>query len=160
MSAEIRLLLEVLDHAFAGRSWHGTTLTGALRGVTPARALWRPGRNRHTIWDLVLHAAYWKYVVRCRVTGVRPPDGFPRAPSNWPEPPARPDAARWRADVRLLKRMHAELRAAVAALPPRQLRSRSPAGTWTYAEMISGLAAHDLYHTGQIQLIKRLAVRR
>jgi len=160
MSPEIRLLVEVLDHAFTGRSWHGTTLTGALRGVTPAGALWRPSPNRHAVWELMLHAAYWKYVVRCRVTGVRPPEGFPRAPSNWPEAPARPDAARWRADVRLLKRTHEELRAAVAALSPRKLRARSPAGTWSYAEMIYGVAAHDLYHTGQIQLLKRLAARR
>jgi uncharacterized damage-inducible protein DinB len=160
MSPEIRLLVGNLDHAFGGRGWQGTTLTGALRGVTPARALWRPGRKRHSVWDLVLHTAYWKYVVRCRITGVRPPGGFPRAPSNWPETPARPDAARWRADLRLLKRTHAELRAAVAALAPRKLAARSPKGTWTYAEMIYGIAAHDIYHTGQIQLIKRMAVSR
>lgn len=160
MAPAIRLLVEQLDHAFGGRSWHGTTLTGALRGVTPARALWRPRRNRHSIWELALHAAYWKYVVRCRMTGTRPPEGFPRAPSNWPAAPARPDARQWRADLRLLKQMHAELRAAVAALPPRRLRARSPAGTWSYAELIYGVAAHDLYHTGQIQLIKRLAVGR
>jgi len=160
MTPEIRLLVENLDHAFGGRGWQGTTLTGALRGVTPARAVWRPGTDRHSIWELVLHAAYWKYVVRCRVTGVRPPEGFPRTPSNWPAAPARPTTAQWRKDVWLLKQMHTELRAAVAALPPRRLRARSPKGTWTYAEMIYGIAAHDLYHTGQIQLIKRLAVSR
>lgn len=160
MSQERSLLLEVLDHAFAGRSWHGSTLSGALRGVTPAQALWRPRRDRHSIWELVLHAAYWKYVVRCRVTGTRPPEGFPRSPSNWPAPPARPDVARWRGDVRLLKRMHAELRSAVAALPARTLGERSPTGAWRYDEMIYGVAAHDLYHAGQIQLIKRLGVRR
>jgi hypothetical protein len=160
MAPEIRFLVENLDHAFGGRGWHGSTLTGALRGVTPARALWRPRRDRHSIWELVLHAAYWKYVVRCRVTGARPPGGFPRAPSNWPAAPARPDGGQWRADLRLLKRMHAELRTAVVGLAPRKLRARSPAGTWSYAEMIYGVAAHDLYHTGQIQLIKRLADRR
>jgi hypothetical protein len=160
VAPEIRLLIENLDHAFGGRGWQGTTLTGALRGVTPARALWRPRRNRHSIWELVLHAAYWKYVVRCRVRGHWPPEGFPRAPSNWPATPARPDARQWRADLRLLRDMHAELRAVVTALPSRQLRARSPRGTWSYAEMICGIAAHDVYHTGQIQYIKRLAVGR
>jgi len=159
MSQALRLLIENLDHAFGGRGWQGTTLTGAIRGVTPSQALWRLGRDRHSIWDLVLHTAYWKYVVRCRVTGVRPPEGFPRSPSNWPKGPARADGKQWRADVRLLKQMHAELRAAVAALPPGRLAARSPSGTWSYAEMIYGVAAHDVYHTGQIQLIKRLARR-
>jgi hypothetical protein len=45
---------------------------------------------------------------------------------------------------------------AVRTLPPAMLEARSPKGVWTYAEEIHGVAAHDLYHTGQIQLIKRL----
>lgn len=156
MSGETRLLIEVLDSAFAGTGWHGTTLSGALRGVTAADALRRPGRGRHSIWELALHAAYWKYVVRRRIMGDTSRGGFPRGPSNWPAPPARPTAAAWRDDVRLLKRMHAELKAAVRALPPRKLAARTPTGRWTIAQMIHGVAGHDLYHTGQIQLIKRL----
>src|SRR3989442_14661214 len=46
MDARIRLLLEVFDQAFGGHSWHGTTLSGSLRGVTAGRALWRPGPGR------------------------------------------------------------------------------------------------------------------
>lgn len=160
MAAEIRLLVETLDGAFAGRGWHGTTLTGSLRGLTPAQALRRPGRGRRCIWEIVLHAAYWKYAARCRITGTRPAGGFPRSPANWPALPAPATAAAWRADVRLLKAMHAELRDAVAAIPPRRLAARTPSGAWRLAELIHGAAAHDAYHTGQIQLIKRLAVGR
>lgn len=160
MAPEIRLLVGVLDGAFAGRGWQGTTLTGSLRGVSPARALWRPAPAWHCIWDLVLHTAYWKYAVRCRVTGTRPAGGFSRTPANWPSPPDHPTLAAWRADVRLLKAEHAALRAAVAALSPRRLTERSARGTWRFGEMIYGAAAHDVYHTGQIQLIKRLNVSR
>jgi len=156
VSREVALLVEMLDNAFTGRGWHGTTLTGALRGVTVKQALWRPARGRHSVWDVVLHAAYWKYTVRCRLSGVRPPGGFPRSPSNWPTPPARPTAALWRRDIRLLKQMHAELRAVVRKVSPAQLNKRSPAGTWRYSQLIHGVAGHDLYHTGQIQLLKRL----
>src|SRR3989442_13586521 len=46
MDARIRLLLEVFDQAFGGHSWHGTTLSGSLRGVTAGQALWRPGQGR------------------------------------------------------------------------------------------------------------------
>ena len=160
MRQDIALLVEMLDHAFAGRGWHGTTLTGAIRGLTPSQALAHPGGARHCVWDLVLHAAYWKYVVRCRLTGVRPSGGFPRSPSNWPAPPERPSTALWRKDVGLLKEMHAALREAVIQLPPRRLHARSPTGRWRFAELIHGVAAHDLYHTGQIQLLKRLAAGR
>jgi DinB superfamily len=155
VTSDIRLLLATLDGAF-GRGWQGTTLSGALRGVTPRQALWRPARDRHNVWEVALHAAYWKYVVRRRITGEKARGAFPRSPSNWPEVPESPTAAAWRADVRLLHHMHQELLAAVAALPPRRLGARSPGGKWTYAEMIFGVAAHDAYHTGQIQLVKRL----
>jgi uncharacterized damage-inducible protein DinB len=156
MSSEIKLLLQVLDDAFQGRGWQGTTLTGALRGLTPKQALWRPRPGRHNVWELVLHTAYWKYVVRRRITEDDSRGAFPRSPSNWPTVPSVPDAAAWRRDVRLAKEMHAALKTAVAALPPKRLAARSPMGKWSYAQLIHGVAAHDLYHTGQIQLIKRL----
>jgi hypothetical protein len=157
VAPEIWVLVASLDHAFGGRGWQGTTLSGAVRGVSPALGLWRPAPDRHCIWELVLHAAYWKYAVRCRLTGERPAGGFPRSPSNWPAVPEHGSAAAWRADVRLLAAEHAALRAAVEALPPERLGEHSPRGRWRLAELITGAAAHDAYHTGQIQLIKRLA---
>src|SRR2546425_1993742 len=100
MDARIRLLLEVCDQAFGGHSWHGTTLSGSLRGVTAGQALWRPGQGRggHNIWEITLHAAYWKCIVRRRLTR-DPALKFPRPRSNWPELPERPDEGAWRRDV-------------------------------------------------------------
>lgn len=57
-------LLALLDEAYDHRSWHGTNLRGALRGLPSAVAAWRPEPMRHNIWELVVHAAYWKYAVR------------------------------------------------------------------------------------------------
>jgi hypothetical protein len=151
----IELLLEVLDQAFDQKGWHGTTLRGALRGMTPEEALWRPASGRHNIWELTVHAAYWKYAVRRRLTGDAA-GSFPRKPSNWPAVPDVPDAAEWKQDIRLLEREHRMLREAVRTLPPAELEALSPKGVWTNAQEIHGIAAHDLYHTGQIQLIKKL----
>ena len=156
MNAEIRLLLRVLDQAFDTKGWHGTTLAGSLRGVAMLQALRRPQPSRHNIWELVLHTAYWKYTVHRRLVEDGGRGGFPRRPSNWPDVPEHPTPKVWRDDVALLKAMHATLRQAVAKLPPVRLKRRSPKGEWTYGELIHGVAAHDLYHTGQIQLIKKL----
>src|SRR5262245_35025196 len=125
----IALLLEILDEAFDHKAWHGTTLRGALKGVSPRQALWKPGAGRNSVWDLVLHTAYWKYTVRRRLTGERA-GSFPRAPSNWPRHPSKPDAKAWRADVALLEAEHAALRAVVASLPARALDAKSAKGTW------------------------------
>src|SRR5256886_17585886 len=107
----IALLLDVVDQAFDRKAWHGTALWGSVRGLTPRQALWRPGRRRHNIWEIVLHTAYWKYIVRRRLT--RDPGlVFPRAGSNWPALPAKPDAAAWRGGGRLLQEQDPRLRAA------------------------------------------------
>jgi uncharacterized damage-inducible protein DinB len=149
------MLLEVMDQAFDQKSWHGTTLLGSLRGLSPEEALWRPAANRHNIWELALHTAYWKYAVRRRLAG-EAVGSFERRPSNWPDTPDPPDLKAWKRDVAFLESEHRKLREVVAALRLAELNLRSPRGVWTNAEEIHGIAAHDLYHTGQIQLIKRL----
>src|SRR6266498_3799912 len=153
--ARIRLLLDIYDQAFDHRAWHGTPLGGALRGVTPGAALWRPARGRHCIWEVVLHTAYWKYIVRRRLTRDTAAS-FPRAGSNWPALPARTDARAWKQDVALLKEQHRLLRAAVARFPAARLNARGWRSHWTNAQHIYGIASHDLYHAGQIQLLKVL----
>lgn len=152
------LLLRLLDQAFDHRAWHGTTLAGAVRRLRADDALWRPSPRRHCVWDLVLHTAYWKYVTRRRLTGARR-GAFPRARSNWPRLPRVPTQAAWEADVALLVEQHALLRAAVARFPAARLERRPRGGSWSFAEQIAGVAAHDVYHAGQIQLLKRLRRR-
>jgi hypothetical protein len=151
----VQLLLSVFAQAFGGASWHGTPLAGALRGVSPRQALWRPGRGRHNIWELVLHTAYWKNMVRRRLTRDETVT-FPRRGANFPAVPARPSATQWKADVALLKREHGLLRRAIARLAPARLGRRVWQSRWSAAATVVGIASHDLYHAGQIQLLKRL----
>ena len=155
MHPKLELLLTALDQAFDHKAWHGTTLRGSVRGLSAEAAAWRPAPGRHNVWEIVLHTAYWKYIVRRRVTGVRDAP-FPRKGSNWFASPASPSEREWRADVALLQEEHRKLRDAVAAFPPRDLGKLSPKKKWTREEEIFGIAAHDLYHAGQIQLLKRL----
>lgn len=156
--AELGLLLRLLDQGFDHAAWHGPTLGGAIRGVTAKEAAWRPGRGRHNVWEIVLHTAYWKYAVRRRlISGEH--GAFPRSGSNWPALPEALDERQWRADVRLLKDEHKKLRQAVAALAPNALGRRLAKKRWTTSETIHGIAMHDLYHAGQIQLLKRLRGR-
>jgi uncharacterized damage-inducible protein DinB len=152
--SEIQLLLTELDQAYDRKSWHGTNLRGSIRGMTAAEAAWRPGPRRHNIQEIVVHAAYWKYTVRRRFTGERR-GSFPLKGSNWfPRPHA--DETRWRGDVRLLDEMHASLRSAIAGLEPDQLKRTPPRSKVSNVALLSGIVAHDLYHAGQIQLLKKL----
>lgn len=151
-----RLLSESVQPRRGRGGWHGgPTPSGAVRGVTVEEAKWVPAPGRHNIWALTLHIAYWKYAVRRRLEGGTAPR-FPRSPANWPLP-ERADAAGWRADVALLQEEHERLVEVIAAVPVSRYESR-PKGAkkWTYGELIVGIAQHDAYHAGQIQLLKRL----
>ncbi len=154
--AAVSSLLQQIDEAYDRRSWHGANLRGSLRGLSPEAAAWRPGPGRHNIWELTLHAAYWKYAVRRRLSGAAR-GAFAIRGSNWF---ARPEAATpraWRADLALLANEHRQLRAAIARLSDRDLARR--AGKGTVGFLVRGIAAHDLYHAGQIQILKRLRRR-
>jgi uncharacterized damage-inducible protein DinB len=140
----------LVDEAFDHKSWHGTTLRGSLRGLSTRQVEWRPAPRRHNIHELVIHAAYWKYAVRQRISG-GPRGGFARKGSNWFTAPA--DS--WTNDLHLLDEEHRRLRELIASLPERALATRVKQSA-TVAYLVRGIAAHDLYHAGQIQLLKRL----
>lgn len=139
------------------RNWHGgPSPVTALRGVGAEEAHWRPSPRRKNIWAIALHIAYWKYTVR-RHLEPSPILRFPRSPSNWPAPPTTADPAAWRSDLALLKEQHERLVEAVARVPATALGRIPPEGRrWTYGQLLLGIAAHDAYHTGQIQLMKKL----
>jgi uncharacterized damage-inducible protein DinB len=156
-AAALTLLAEAIQPRSGRRGWHGgPTPVGAVRAVTAEQAAWRPGTRRKSIWALTLHVAYWDYAVRRLLDGSAR-GAFPRAPSNWPNPPERPDARAWASDVALLRSEHERLAEAALQVDPERL-GRRPQGSrqWTYGELLVGIAMHDAYHTGQIQLVKRL----
>ncbi|MFI5183926.1 MAG: DinB family protein [Vicinamibacteria bacterium] len=144
-----------IDEAYDSRSWHGTNLRGSLRGVSPHVAAWRPAPERHNIWELAVHAAYWKYAVRRRITGEKR-GSFALAGSNWFRRPEAATAAAWKADLALLGSEHRQMRAVIAGLKATDLQKRTPPGPATVGFLVRGIAAHDLYHAGQIQILKRL----
>ncbi len=158
IAPEIKLLLQALDEAYEKKAWQGTNLRGSIRGLTAEQAAWRPSPARHNIWENVVHCAYWKYAVYRRITG-RKRGSFPLRGSNWFTRPEELSEEAWRQDAELLQSMHELLRETVEELDPRTLSSLSPKKQYTLSQTIQGVAMHDVYHTGQIQLLKKLVKR-
>ena len=158
MSPEVLQLVAILDQAYNTPSWHGANLRGSLRRVTPAQTAWRPGTGRHNIWEIAVHAAYWKYAAARRFTGGAR-GSFPLKGSNWfrrPEEQGPPTEKTWKGDLALLDAAHDALRGAVMRLSAKDLPRIPPGKKVSNFALLSGVAAHDLYHAGQIQLLKRL----
>jgi uncharacterized damage-inducible protein DinB len=158
-ASDLRQLLFLIDTAYDRVSWHGPNLRGSLRGMTPALAAWRPGPHRHNIWELIVHAAYWKYVAWRRLTGAKR-GSFPLAGSNFIARPVAESTRALQDDIDLLDQMHRTLRDAAAAVATVDLDRGSAQKGVTKRALLTGVAAHDLYHAGQIQLLKRMATSR
>ena len=156
---ELALLIRLLDEAYFRKAWHGPNLRGSIRGVRAEEAAWRPAAKRHCIAEIVTHAAYWKYAVRRQLTGA-PRGSFPLMGSNWFPIAKTFDAPAWSECVRLLDDEHRALRATALALTPGELHKQPLTSKYTRLALIQGITAHDVYHTGQIQLLKRLATKR
>ena len=153
----LREILNLLDPPAGTRLWYGgATVAGSLRGVTPEQAAGKPAPKRHSIWELTLHLAYWKYAVRRNLEGSAQ-GTFHRSPANWPAVPAAVDARSWKADRALLRSEHVQLVEAVRAFDPRRLDQAAPGSAkYRFVDLLFGIVSHDLYHVGQIQVLKRL----
>ena len=123
-----------------------------LRDVTPAEAAARPVAGAHTIWELVLHlSAVYDLVLR-RLRG----DARPLTPSeDWP-PMAKPTDANWQEAIASLRGRNEAARHAVLRFDHARLGVPLVADPpYTAYEQLIGLTQHDLYHAGQIALLKR-----
>jgi uncharacterized damage-inducible protein DinB len=151
----LQLVLQMLDSK--KKPWFGgPSPAGNLRGVPAELAIRRFDGIKHCIWELALHIAYWEYAVFRMLTN-GPKGGFPRTPSNWPATPEDPSEADWSADRRLVKQAREALIEAVRAFDDTKLDEQRPNGSiYSYSEILSGVAQHSVYHTGQIALLKRL----
>lgn len=148
-----QLILALLDEAYEKKAWHGPNLKKAIRGVSAKEAAWRPGKGRHNIWEETLHAAYWKWEARRRVEGGKKGSFALKGSNFFPRPvKGKADEASWRADRKLLEREHRELRKTIERIidTPRAKK---------LLRHIYGVALHDVYHAGQIRLLRRLMER-
>lgn len=157
MDNAVETLLRMLDEGFERKAWHGPNLRGSLRGLSAQDAAWRPERGRHNIWEIAVHAAYWKYTVRRRLLGEKR-GSFPLAGSNWFTRPVSgiSDDQQWKADIALLVSTHRSLREAIAHLKISELSKPASGGSTSVLSLVTGITFHDIYHAGQIQLLKRL----
>ncbi len=125
-SGELLLLLGMIDEAYDKKAWHGPNLKGSIRRLSAAEAAWRPKPNRHSIAEIVAHAAYWKYAIRRRLRGDKR-GSFVLKGSNW-FPLTSPLAeSSWKEPGRALAQEHRALRDSVAAFPAERLH-QFPAG--------------------------------
>ncbi|HEV3143852.1 MAG TPA: DinB family protein, partial [Gemmataceae bacterium] len=138
-NSEIAFLLHLLDQGYDRKAWHGPNLRGSVRGMDHRVAAWRPKPGRHNIWEIIVHAAYWKYAVRRRLLGLKR-GSFRLKGSNWFPRPIEASAESWEADLELLAETHQALRTAVAGLAESDLPCKSRGSRFSNLDLIAGIA--------------------
>ena len=159
--SEIDRIVDELEREHSGDPWHGSPLRTILEGITHGQAAARPIAAGHSIWELVLHITAWKGEVRRRLSGA--PAADPQE-GDWP-PVGEATADRWRVVVERLERVHRDLVSAIRSLPEPRLfepsrdpRNRETGAGVSYYVLLHGIVQHDVYHAGQIALLKRAVV--
>lgn len=153
----INYILQTLEPPKGKGLWFGgPTAVGSLKGVNSKQALWKPAKNRHSIWELALHIAYWNYAIRMKLIDGQA-GSFPRSPSNWPKVENSAGEKQWNEDKKLVADEHTLLVEAIRKFDEKKLDERVPKSSkWTFADLLMGAVTHNVYHTGQIILMKRL----
>jgi uncharacterized damage-inducible protein DinB len=149
--SEVTRILDQLKRAFEGEAWHGPSVNEVLAGVTAAIAAEHPIRGAHSIWEIVLHVATWERAVRRRLEG--DPAAVPDE-EDWQLVTDTKEEA-WQDALSALTSGHLALRKAIAALTDADLDKAATGQFYTVYFMLHGAIQHDLYHAGQISLLKK-----
>lgn len=151
MSTELERIQDQLKRAFEGGAWHGPAVLEILKGVTAVQAAARPFPNAHNIWELVLHIAAWEDACRRRLEGDR---AELSDSEDWRNMTATDEAA-WEQLKALLIEGHRRLRAAIAKTDESRLDEPILPGMPSVYITLHGVIQHDLYHAGQIAILKK-----
>ena len=148
---ESERILQQYDLVMHGDAWHGDPIWHILDGISPECAAYRSFPKTHSIWEIVLHMTFWEGVVSRRLQGERA--SLDEA-LNFPAPPATSEA-NWQKTLGDFRASNQQFRKLLAELNPARLYELSAAGKRTFYEEAHGLIHHNLYHAGQIALLKK-----
>jgi uncharacterized damage-inducible protein DinB len=148
MGAEADFTADEIDRSWHGEAWSGPALQEILAGVDEMSARWTPGAGVHSIFELLLHVSCWERVVRERVLGRA---NTPSDAENFPHP-----SVSWEDALRTAETGHAALVEAVRALSDDGIGKTAPGCSYTLRFMLHGVAQHNLYHAGQMAIVKKL----
>jgi uncharacterized damage-inducible protein DinB len=151
--SEIQRILDQLGRAFEGDAWHGPPVLKLLEGVSAKQAAAKPVGVAHSIWEIVLHMMTWQDVVRRRLGGEGIGDLPPEL--DWPQVP-NPTETAWRQAVEDLTQSKQKLREVISQLGDNRLGDQVAGKNYSVYVMLHGVIQHNLYHAGQIAILKKL----
>lgn len=150
--SEIDHIKTQLERSIQGQSWHGPALLEILSDVSSEEASSRPIANAHTIWEILRHITANADLVRRRLEG---DTNSLKPEEDWPTAPTAGDEKRFKNDIMRMEQAHEQLFSLISALPSSRLHEPVLPGFSTVYVTLHGLVQHNLYHAGQMALLKK-----
>lgn len=147
-------LADQLRKALQGEAWYGPSWRESLEGLGLADALRRPLAHGHSIGEIVLHTITWREVAAQRLSGGTPAQPTPE--QDWPKATFASEKD-WKTATDRLFATGAALADTIAAFPDARLDEQRPNNAGTWYNLACGMLQHDLYHLGQVGLLKKAA---
>ncbi len=149
---ELERIQDQLRKTFAGPAWHGPSVLEQLADLSEVEAAAHPLPGCHSMDELVAHMAAWRRLAVHRLKG---DSSYKVGPDlDWPQLP-RGDGA-WESLQEALRQTQRELLAAVRNLDPKELDELVPGSEYSWHSLLHGVMQHDLYHLGQIGMMKKI----
>lgn len=157
-TTEVERIRDQFRRAFEGDAWHGPSVLQLLNDITAQQAAAHPIPGAHSIWELTLHIAAWERACKRRLEG--DPAQLTDV-EDWP-PVTDTSEPAWETTKQYLIENHRELLNAIATVDESRLnepiiRDRNTTYASVYRTLHGGVQ-HDLYHAGQIAMLKKAMV--
>jgi len=146
-------VVDQMKRAHRNDAWHGPSLAEIMDGITAQQAAGKPLKNAHSIWELVLHIEAWNRLIEVRIKKKRLEKMTVKL--DWPSMPKSKTAATWQ---RAVNKMHSSMKSLYEFIDKNEesILDRPVVGKpYNVEHMMHGVVQHNLYHTGQIALLKR-----
>ncbi|WP_348825280.1 DinB family protein [Flavobacterium aestuarii] len=150
--SESRRISNLYQSIYNGNPWLEVTLANTLKDISAEEAYRKINPDLNTIWEIVNHLIQWRRNILSRVQGetVITPD------HNYFVPVIDPSEAAWAQSLQTLAKSQESWNAFFEDFDDLDLAKVYPANNHTFYEHIHGIIQHDVYHLGQIVILKKM----
>ena len=139
-----------------GGAWHGPFLMESLKGVEVGQAAARPIEGRHAIWEIVNHCTYWMESVDKALHG-EVMESIPET-EDWVGMGGT--AEDWTRDLTRMDQVYEKLQATISGFDgdlDAMVGAQFGENFFQFSnrKMLYGIADHNIYHAGQVSILKR-----
>jgi uncharacterized damage-inducible protein DinB len=146
--SEVTKIVNILKHTYEKNAWHGPAVKEVLAGTKEKQVFNRFG-NSHSIIELVSHMTAWRNYVTEKLKGN---DSFELTDEQ-----NFPNEKSWKKALADLEQSQLNLIKALEKTDEEQLQKIVPNRKFKFYTMLHGIIHHDIYHIGQIQLLKKFS---